>query len=96
MTRVFKDKQGNKLFVYGNGAFGKTKDNKAIPKGKAKQLLKEHQKEQRKRLDFGKPIDLGKEIHLGKRVELGKEICLGREVDFGKEIDLGKEFNFRI
>ena len=84
MTRVFKDKQGNKLFVYGNGAFGRTKDNKAIPKGKAKQLLREHQKEQRKRLDFGKPLDFG------------KEICLGKEVDFGKEIDLGKELDLGI
>jgi len=83
MGKAFKDKQGNRLFTSGNGAFGKTKDNKSIPKGKAKQLIKEHQKEQKKKLDFGRPFDFGKEICLGKKVDFGKEIDLGKELDLG-------------
>ena len=83
MGQVFKDKQGNKLFLLGNGAYGRTKDNKLISKDKSKQLFREYQKEQRKRLDFGKPLDFGKEICLGKRVEFGKEIDLGKELDLG-------------
>ena len=83
MGQIYKDKQGNRLFISGNGAFGRTKDNKSISKDKAKKLFKEHQKEQRKRLDFGKALDFGKEICLGKKVEFGKEIDLGKELDFG-------------
>ena len=83
MTQVFRDKEGNRLFLLGNGAFGRTRENKSIPKGKVKQLVREYQKEQRKRLDFGKRIDLGKEVSLGKGVDFGKAIDLGKELDFG-------------
>ncbi len=87
MSRI-KDSKGNKLFKFGKGISGITKDNKRIPKEKAKKLYKEHKKEQRKRLDFGKPLDFGKEIKLGKDVDLGKSVDLGIGVDFGKELDL--------
>ena len=59
-----KDSKGNKFFIFGNGVSGITKDNKRISKEKSKKLYKEHQKEQRKRLDFGKPLDLGNELDL--------------------------------
>jgi len=87
MVRV-KDSKGNELFIRGRSISGKTKDNKLISKEKAKKLFKEYQKEQRKKLDFGKPIDFGKEVKLGKPIDLGKELDFGKQVDFGKELDL--------